>query len=77
MAGHSPRCLGLSGRRCGPESKEALHLVSAWATECGVMLGQVATANHSNEIRFFLRMSKKARFWADFPFEVTQPQACG
>lgn len=30
--------------------KAALHLVSAWATERGVVLGQVATADHSNEI---------------------------
>lgn len=30
--------------------QKALHLVSAWATERGVMLGQVATADHSNEI---------------------------
>jgi len=30
--------------------KEALHLVSAWATGQGVVLGQVATADHSNEI---------------------------
>jgi len=30
--------------------KEPLHLVSAWATERGVVLGQVATATHSNEI---------------------------
>jgi predicted transposase YbfD/YdcC len=30
--------------------KEALHLVSAWATQQGVVLGQVATADHSNEI---------------------------
>jgi predicted transposase YbfD/YdcC len=30
--------------------KEALHLVSAWATQRGVVLGQVATADHSNEI---------------------------
>src|SRR6266571_6714941 len=29
---------------------EALHLVSAWATQHGVVLGQVATADHSNEI---------------------------
>jgi len=38
---------------CSGESttgKEALHLVSAWATQHGVVLGQVATANHSNEI---------------------------
>jgi predicted transposase YbfD/YdcC len=30
--------------------KDALHLVSAWATQHGVVLGQVATADHSNEI---------------------------
>ncbi len=30
--------------------KEALHLVSAWATQRGVVLAQVATAKHSNEI---------------------------
>jgi predicted transposase YbfD/YdcC len=30
--------------------KQALHLVSAWATRQGVVLGQVATADHSNEI---------------------------
>jgi hypothetical protein len=30
--------------------KTALHLVSAWATQHGVVLGQVATADHSNEI---------------------------
>jgi predicted transposase YbfD/YdcC len=30
--------------------KEALHLLSAWATQGGVVLGQVATASHSNEI---------------------------
>jgi predicted transposase YbfD/YdcC len=38
---------------CSGESatgKEALHLVSAWATQHGVVLGQVATADHSNEI---------------------------
>jgi predicted transposase YbfD/YdcC len=31
-------------------AKKALHLVSAWATQHGVVLGQVATADHSNEI---------------------------
>jgi predicted transposase YbfD/YdcC len=31
-------------------AKSALHLVSAWATQHGVVLGQVATADHSNEI---------------------------
>jgi predicted transposase YbfD/YdcC len=30
--------------------QKALHLVSAWATQRGVVLGQVATAAHSNEI---------------------------
>jgi len=30
--------------------KKALHLVSAWATQHGVVLGQVATAEKSNEI---------------------------
>lgn len=30
--------------------KQALHLVSAWATEQGVVLGEVASADHSNEI---------------------------
>jgi predicted transposase YbfD/YdcC len=30
--------------------KKALHLVGAWATQRGVVLGQVATADHSNEI---------------------------
>jgi predicted transposase YbfD/YdcC len=29
---------------------KALHLVSAWATQRGVVLGQVATEDHSNEI---------------------------
>jgi len=31
-------------------AKKALHLVSAWATQHGVVLGQVATEDHSNEI---------------------------
>lgn len=30
--------------------KKALHLVSAWATQHGVVLGQVKAADHSNEI---------------------------
>src|ERR1700752_3831761 len=34
--------------------KKALHLVSAWATERGVVLGQVATDEHSNEITVIL-----------------------
>jgi predicted transposase YbfD/YdcC len=43
---------GKTLRRSGESTtgKEALHLVSAWATERGVVLGQVATADHSNEI---------------------------
>lgn len=43
---------GKTLRRSGESStgKQVLHLVSAWATERGVVLGQVATADHSNEI---------------------------
>jgi predicted transposase YbfD/YdcC len=43
---------GKTLRRSGESTtgKQALHLVSAWATERGVVLGQVATADHSNEI---------------------------
>jgi predicted transposase YbfD/YdcC len=43
---------GKTLRRSGESTtgKEALHLVSAWATQHGVSLGQVATADHSNEI---------------------------
>lgn len=43
---------GKTLRRSGEKTtgKEALHVVSAWATEHGVVLGQVATADHSNEI---------------------------
>jgi predicted transposase YbfD/YdcC len=43
---------GKTLRRSGESTtgKRALHLVSAWATERGVVLGQVATADHSNEI---------------------------
>jgi len=36
--------------------KTALHLVSAWATGKGVVLGQVATADHSNEITAIPRL---------------------
>ncbi len=42
------KTLARSGQ--GTTGKEALHLVSAWATQNGVVLGQVATADHSNEI---------------------------
>jgi predicted transposase YbfD/YdcC len=43
---------GKTLRRSGESTtgKDALHLVSAWATQRGVVLGQVATADHSNEI---------------------------
>jgi predicted transposase YbfD/YdcC len=41
------KTLACSGSTAG---QEALHLVSAWATQRGVVLGQVATAKHSNEI---------------------------
>lgn len=43
---------GKTLRRSGDTAtgKDALHLVSAWATKRGVVLGQVATADHSNEI---------------------------
>jgi len=36
--------------------KQALHLVSAWASEHGIVLGQVATADHSNEITAIPRL---------------------
>jgi predicted transposase YbfD/YdcC len=42
------KTLARSGERT--TGKEALHLVSAWATQHGVVLGQVAAADHSNEI---------------------------
>jgi predicted transposase YbfD/YdcC len=43
---------GKTARRSGQTTtgQAALHLVSAWAVERGVVLGQVATADHSNEI---------------------------
>ena len=40
----------LRGSRDRAAGKEALHLVSAWATEAGLVLGQVATDAKSNEI---------------------------
>jgi predicted transposase YbfD/YdcC len=40
----------LAGSGARTTAKQALHLVSAWATQYGVVLGQVATADHSNEI---------------------------
>ena len=51
LEGHTIAIDGKTLRRSGESTtgKEALHLVSAWATERGVVLGQVATADHSNE----------------------------
>jgi predicted transposase YbfD/YdcC len=40
----------LAGSGQTTTAKRALHLVSAWATRQGVVLGQVATEDHSNEI---------------------------
>ena len=40
----------LAGSGQKTTGKQALHLVSAWATQHGVVLGQVPTADHSNEI---------------------------
>ncbi len=40
----------LTGSAESTTAKEALHLVSAWATQHGVVLGQMATEDHSNEI---------------------------
>jgi predicted transposase YbfD/YdcC len=33
-----------------PQARGPLHLVRAWATDCGVALGQVAVADHANEL---------------------------
>lgn len=40
----------LRGSHDQTKGKKALHLVSAWASECRLVLGQVATAEKSNEI---------------------------
>jgi predicted transposase YbfD/YdcC len=40
----------LAGSGQSTTGKDALHLVSAWATQQGVVLGQVAAADDSNEI---------------------------
>jgi predicted transposase YbfD/YdcC len=40
----------LRGSHDQTNGKKALHLVSAWASECRLVLGQVATAEKSNEI---------------------------
>jgi predicted transposase YbfD/YdcC len=41
---------GKTVRGSGSESGKAVHLVSAWANELGLVLGQVKTAEKSNEI---------------------------
>jgi predicted transposase YbfD/YdcC len=41
---------GKTLRGSGRDGQSALHLVSAWATANGLSLGQVAVADHSNEI---------------------------
>jgi predicted transposase YbfD/YdcC len=46
----------LAGSGESTTAKQALHLVSAWATQHGVVLGQVATADHSNEITAIPRL---------------------
>jgi len=46
----------LAGSGESTTAKQALHLVSAWATEHGVVLGQVVTADHSNEITAIPRL---------------------
>src|SRR5215831_4299045 len=40
----------VAGSAQATTARQALHLVSAWATQHGVVLGQVATGDHSNEI---------------------------
>jgi len=46
----------LRGSRNGPKGWQALHLVSAWATECHLSLGQVAVEAKSNEITAIPRL---------------------
>jgi predicted transposase YbfD/YdcC len=52
LAGQAVAIDGKTLRGSGQQTtaRQALHLVSAWATERGVVLGQVPTADHSNEI---------------------------
>jgi predicted transposase YbfD/YdcC len=58
MAGEAVAIDGktLAGSAEQTTAKKALHLVSAWATQHGVVLGQVATAEHSNEITAIPRL---------------------
>ena len=49
----------LIGSGARTTAKQALHLVSAWATRQGVVLGQVATADHSNEITAIPRLLQR------------------
>jgi predicted transposase YbfD/YdcC len=46
----------LRGSRNGPKGWKPLHLVSAWATQCHLSLGQVAVAAKSNEITAIPRL---------------------
>jgi predicted transposase YbfD/YdcC len=46
----------LRGSKNGPKGWKALHLVSAWATECHLSLGQVAVDAKSNEITAIPRL---------------------
>jgi predicted transposase YbfD/YdcC len=48
------KCLRHSGN--GPKGWKPLHLVSAWATECHLSLGQVAVEEKSNEITAIPRL---------------------
>ncbi len=53
--GGGPRLIAVDGKTCrrshdASKSLGALHLVSAWASEEGIALGQVATEAKSNEI---------------------------
>jgi predicted transposase YbfD/YdcC len=48
----------LAGSAQETTGKGALHLVSAWATRHGVVLGQVATEEHSNEITAIPKLLK-------------------
>jgi predicted transposase YbfD/YdcC len=54
-ANHSGRLVAIDGKTCrrshdAAKDLGALHIVSAWATEEGIALGQVATDAKSNEI---------------------------
>jgi predicted transposase YbfD/YdcC len=50
MAGEVVALDGKTIRNSGMPGERAVHLVSAWATASGLLLGQLATADKSNEI---------------------------